>query len=94
VHAILAQRVLDLFRLPGDFNGDGVVDGADYILWRKGQSPSHIPDDYNVWRANFGQIASSGTALAAGDSSSPAPEPATIGLSLLAFFARACCRRR
>jgi thermolabile hemolysin len=94
VHAILAQRALDLFRLPGDFNGDGVVDAADYIVWREGQSPSHIPDDYNVWRADFGGIASSGADLVAGGSSSPVPEAASVGLSLLAVSAAACCRRR
>ncbi len=48
VHAILGQRVLDLFRLPGDFNHDGVVDAADYIAWRSGVGTTYIPDDYNV----------------------------------------------
>lgn len=91
VHAILAQRALDLFRLPGDFNQDNVVNSADYILWRKGVSPSHIPDDYNVWRTHFGQIAASGAGTIA-DSNAPiaVPEPITLdfyGISavLLAF---------
>jgi phospholipase/lecithinase/hemolysin len=84
VHAILAQRMLDLFRLPGDFNGDGVVDAADYVSWRAGQSSAHIPDDYNVWAAHFGQIAADGAGLGAA-----VPEPATIsicGLAFLSFF--------
>ena len=38
--------------LPGDFNGNGVVDAADYVVWRNnGGSQS----EYDLWRANFGQ---------------------------------------
>jgi phospholipase/lecithinase/hemolysin len=87
VHAILAQRALDLFRLPGDFNQDNVVNGADYILWRKGQSPSHIPDDYNVWRAHDGQTAGSGSGAAG--YAGTVPEPASILILLPAAFAAA-----
>ncbi len=94
VHAILAQRVLDLFRLPGDFNGDGVVDGSDYVLWRVGQSPSHIPDDFNVWRTHFGQVAAGGAALTYSYAAATVPEPTAIGLGLLALVAAACCRGR
>jgi len=35
----------------GDFNGDGTVDAADYVEWRKNGGN---PDDYNAWKANFG----------------------------------------
>jgi len=94
VHAILAQRVLDLFRLPGDFNGDGVVDGGDYILWREGQSPSRIPDDYNVWRTHFGQVAVGGASLGGSDSSGSVPEPAAVALCILAVVFSACRRVR
>src|SRR4029079_10902366 len=27
---------VEITGLPGDFNGDGVVDAADYVVWRKG----------------------------------------------------------
>ena len=41
--------------LPGDFNNDGTVDAADYVVWRKGLSTAtYTPAAYNVWRANFG----------------------------------------
>jgi hypothetical protein len=57
--------------LPGDFDLNGVVDGADHVLWRKtlgaavpaftgadGDGDGTIDqDDYNVWRAHFGQTA-------------------------------------
>lgn len=40
--------------LPGDYNGDGSVDAADYVVWPKtgvnGQA------GYNTWRANFGNV--------------------------------------
>jgi hypothetical protein len=43
---------------PGDFNGDGNVDTVDYVLWRKGLGSAYTQNDYNIWRANFGQTAS------------------------------------
>jgi GH25 family lysozyme M1 (1,4-beta-N-acetylmuramidase) len=68
--------------LDGDFNRDGFVNTADYVLWRKnnlGQA------DYNLWKKNYG------TALpgfqpvvtpprGSGDPRS-APEPASISMA-------------
>jgi probable HAF family extracellular repeat protein len=66
--------------LPSDFNGNGVVDGADYVVWRKSGGNSAA---YDVWRANFGQPAGSGAALPSAESLSAAvPEP-TFSLMLL-----------
>ena len=53
----------------GDFNADGRVDAADYVVWRKNGGTRQ---EYDAWRANFGQSASPGSdprpvALAAGD---------------------------
>jgi hypothetical protein len=53
-------------QIPGDYNVNGVVDAADYVLWRDklGQNvtlpndstPGTVtPADYDVWRANFGK---------------------------------------
>lgn len=51
-------RLLVVAGLAGDFNHDGTVDGADYVVWRKtGGSPA----DYIAWRANFGQSFSFGS---------------------------------
>jgi hypothetical protein len=51
--------------LPGDFNKNGVVDAADYVVWRKTDTTQ---PGYNNWRTNFGR-----TSAAA--SSSAVPEP-------------------
>jgi autotransporter-associated beta strand protein len=43
---------------PADYNANGVVDAADYVLWR--QSPGAFggdPDGYNNWRQEFGNSA-------------------------------------
>jgi amidase len=44
--------------LPGDFNGDGIVDAADYVVWRNGLGTTYTKTDYNLWRSNFGRAAS------------------------------------
>ena len=75
--------------LAGDYNGDGTVDAADYVLWRKDpDSPNNgAPDGYNTWRAHFGVTAGSG----AGFGTTAAPEPATCVLGLLGCaFSRSC----
>jgi hypothetical protein len=64
--------------LPGDFNADGKVDAADYVVWRKNDGS---PSGYNTWRTNFGRTSGSG----AGIGSSAVPEPCTVALLLLAM---------
>ncbi len=75
--------------LPGDYNSDGVVDGSDYVLWRK--APANFggsPDGYNTWRSNFGRTSASGTSL----SGTAVPEPATWLLGFIACAATAAVR--
>jgi autotransporter-associated beta strand protein len=79
--------------LAGDYNADGKVDAADYVIWRKGGSPNpNSPTDYNAWRANFGAGApgSGSGALANGSS---VPEPASVLLVLLGLAALTGSRR-
>jgi hypothetical protein len=72
--------------IAGDFNGDGSVDAADYVVWRQGLDTTYTLDDYNAWRAHFGQTVGSGEALVA-DSLARAdaaiPEPGALWLALL-----------
>src|SRR4051812_38370818 len=61
--------------LPGDFNFDGKVDAADYVVWRKGLGTTHTPNGFGLWRAHFGQLAGSRTL-----SNASVPEPVSIWL--------------
>jgi len=70
--------------IPGDFNFDGNVDGADYVEWRKDPDSNGGNLGYNLWRANFGTTGGSGAALPSAESLSVAvPEPASIVISIL-----------
>ena len=55
---------------------DGVVNAADYTVWRDGQGTVFTPSDYEVWANNFGRMAA--------PFSRAIPEPATGILLLLA----------
>ena len=48
--------------VPGDYNQNGTVDAADYVVWRNGVGTTYTQGDYDVWRAHFGQTAGSGAA--------------------------------
>jgi probable HAF family extracellular repeat protein len=79
--------------LPGDFNNDGSVDAADYVVWRKGLATAHTQNDYDTWRAHFGQTAGSGAALPSAEPLPAAtPEPPglllVIAVAALAGFGR------
>jgi hypothetical protein len=81
--------------LTGDYNRNGTVDAADYVLWREtlnqmgpglaadGNANNEVDAaDYNVWRTNFGRTASAG---ASAGGALPVPEPATLALYALAL---------
>lgn len=84
-YALTATQVSNLFYNNGDFNGDGQVDGADYVVWRN--NPNAYGDTaLNLWRQNFGGPAA-GSALPFG---SAIPEPsATCLISLITFLGAA-----
>jgi hypothetical protein len=74
----------------GDFNGDGAVDAADYVVWRKTDG---TPAGYDAWRSHFGATAGAGTSITVASSSQAAiPEPASS--VLLMFAAAGVCLRR
>ena len=66
----------------GDFNNDGTVDAADYIVWRNGLGTNYTPADYAMWRANFGATAAG---AAAAVNISHVPEPTSALLLLVGF---------
>jgi hypothetical protein len=60
-----------------DFDGDGDVDGADFLLWQRGGSPNALSQsDLALWEDHFGI-----TILTAAAS---IPEPSTLLLGTLA----------
>ncbi|MEX2308227.1 MAG: PEP-CTERM sorting domain-containing protein [Pirellulales bacterium] len=75
--------------LLGDYNNDGVVDAADYIVWRKNEGTMNmLPNDpfggtigqnqYDAWRGNFGETfpgSGAGSGLGAN-----VPEPTALAL--------------
>lgn len=74
--------------LGGDFNADGRVDGQDFLVWQRGGSPNPVSaGDLALWKANFG-------ATSAGTSAGAVPEPAALGLALVAGLAVLAARRR
>jgi hypothetical protein len=77
---------------PGDYNRDGTVDGADYVVWRNGLGTTYTQADYDAWRANFEQTIGSGGALPSAEPLSIAvPEPAAVTMLIMAmvvYYAR------
>jgi len=87
--------------LSGDYNGDGEVDAADYVVWRRtlGQSGISLqadgsgngsvgPEDYDVWRDDFGI---SVLPAAATMTVYSVPEPTTavpVAVSLILIYAQ------
>jgi hypothetical protein len=75
--------------VPGDYNGNGVVDAADYVKWRDGGPLlNEIADvgtvsaaDYTAWKSAFGNHAGSGSGSALG--SAAVPEPTCLTLLLV-----------
>ncbi len=69
---------LAVFALPnGDYNKNGLVDAADYVVWRKSIGGRLA---YDAWRLQFGNAASG---LGSG---SIVPEPAAPAIAILAYL--------
>jgi len=77
--------------VPGDYNHNGQVDAADYVVWRKmlGQTGSGLAADgdgnlvvnqldYDYWRTRFGRT--SGSAAATG---AAVPEPSALAIFVI-----------
>jgi hypothetical protein len=95
-------RISQAVGVPGDYNNNGTVDAADYVLYREGVQPLPANEVDNVgttndqdwveWKARFGNP----NPGAGGDdlNASQVPEPATAGLVILAVMALTAAGRR
>jgi hypothetical protein len=91
--------------LVGDYNQNGTVDAADYVLWRNtlgtmsdlradGNGNGQIDaGDYDVWRANFGRTAGAGAGVDV-PVGAAVPEPASIVLLVFGLVALTLGRGR
>jgi hypothetical protein len=86
--------------LVGDYNQDGVVNAADYVVWRNNEGTNNVlPNDeiggtigaaqFNQWVDNFGNGLNNG----AGSGAGAVPEPASGLLMACAITALAATRR-
>jgi hypothetical protein len=96
----------DAIELPGDYNDDGEVDAADYIVWRKNVGTTIAlandavrgtigPTHYDQWQVNFGNAAISASTSSASISygSATVPEPSIMALifaAVLSALVRRC----
>lgn len=73
--------------MPGDFNGDLVVNGNDFLVWQRGgTTPPLSPALLQEWKDNFGTGAAS-------VATASIPEPSTFALGALAIGALFARRR-
>ena len=95
---VVVYRDVDFQQVSGDYNGDGMVDQADYVVWRNNLGNSVTAGtgadgngngtvdvaDYQVWKTNFGTTA---TASISSLNGAAVPEPSTVVLLALAGMA-------
>jgi hypothetical protein len=72
-HGWASDWAVDYLRLPGDYNGNGIVDAADYTVWRDGLGAGFFPGHYDIWKANFGRSLAFGSAAGGGAAAHFAP---------------------
>jgi hypothetical protein len=85
------EIIPDLPPLPGDFNHDGAVNAADYVVWRNSDGTQ---SGFDSWRANFGRSAGSDIGAASfTNAAATIPEPATVALALMAISTFVIVRR-
>ena len=71
--------------VPGDYSDDENVAAADYVVWRKF---INTPSTYDIWRQHFGEAELNGASA-----NIAVPEPATIGITILAVIGFVATRR-
>jgi len=86
--------------LPGDYNGDNIVNAADYTVWRNNlntdanlpndETPGSVDEgDYGVWKSHFGESLPGSGSLAP----TSVPEPGSAAVLLTTALLLGICRR-
>ncbi len=98
---MVAANLAPLVVVKGDYNGDGIVDASDYVMWRHNlgseveteidgdHSGSVDSGDFDVWRNSYGGQPAAGAAL----SQNAVPEPTSVSM-LAVCLALLGARRR
>jgi hypothetical protein len=87
----VGQVHLFALSLPGDYDSNGVVDIADYVVWRDRLGTAYVQTDYDIWKENFGKTPGRSAVMA-----ETIPEPSALALLASVFihlgicFIRAC----
>jgi hypothetical protein len=76
-------------QLDGDYNSDGKVDAADYVMWRRDPASFGGPAGYTTWRENFGATGGAG-----GRAFAVVPEPSSIALAVFTVITSIATSRR
>ena len=80
---VVAYGTIPSISIPGDFDDNGVVDGADLAVWKESfggpgadANGDNITDgsDFLIWQRNFG------TGVPANPAGAPIPEPASLAM--------------
>jgi hypothetical protein len=89
------SRSVQFFNVPagpnGDYNHNGIVDAADYVVWR---NTDGSPSGYNTWKANFGAGSGAGAGATLSSGTAPVPEPVSIVLIAVGLVGLGAVRRR
>ena len=71
---------------PGDFDGNGVVDGRDFLMWQRGESPTPLSaSDLADWQANYGNGSLGAVSV---------PEPNCFCLAMIVATVAVLCRNQ
>lgn len=94
--------ITDTGSLAGDYNEDGIVDAADYVMWRKNDGTNNAlanddglstpigPAHYDLWKANFGNESAGSMQL---EVVGAVPEPNTMFLAIACLLLFGVVRR-
>jgi autotransporter-associated beta strand protein len=95
----MGRLLVTTVHVPGDFNGDGSVTGADLATWQTAMGVTSLGDadgdfdsdgnDFLIWQRNLGKV---GTAVVA--ATAAVPEPAGAALAACCLLIGGAARRR